>query len=124
MKIKSINPYTEEINWTYDALSFGNCEDQIEKSRAAFSGWGSLSVEERTVYIARAAKVLRQNRRVYAEIITKEMGKPIRHSLAEIEKCAWLCDYYVANAAGFLRDEIVETEAEKSYVTYEPWELF
>ena len=120
MKIKSVNPYTEEVNWTYEALSFGDCEDQIEKSRAAFSGWFSLSVEERTTYIARAAEVLRQNRRVYAEIITKEMGKPIRQSLAEIEKCAWLCDYYAENAAEFLKDEVVETEAEKSYVTFEP----
>ncbi|MHC1755058.1 MAG: NAD-dependent succinate-semialdehyde dehydrogenase [Methanosarcina sp.] len=120
MKIKSVNPYTEEVNWTYDALSFGNCEDQIEKSRAAFSGWSSLSVEERTTYIARAAEVLRQNKRIYAEIITKEMGKPIRQSLAEIEKCAWLCDYYAENAAEFLKDEVVETEAEKSYVTFEP----
>ena len=120
MKIKSVNPYTEEVNWTYDALSFGDCEDQIENSRAAFSGWGSLSVEERTTYIARAAEVLRQNKRVYAEIITTEMGKPISQSLAEIEKCAWLCDYYAENAAEFLKDEVVETEAEKSYVTFEP----
>lgn len=120
MKIKSVNPYTEEVNWTYDALSFGDCEDQIGKSRAAFSGWGSLSVEERTAYIARAAEVLRQNRRVYAEIITKEIGKPIRQALREIEKCAWLCDYYAENAVEFLKDEVVETEAEKSYVTFEP----
>ncbi|KKH93666.1 succinate-semialdehyde dehydrogenase [Methanosarcina sp. 1.H.T.1A.1] len=120
MKIKSVNPYTEEVNWTYDALSFGDCEDQIEKSRSAFSSWGSFSVEERTTYIARTAEVLRQNKRVYAEIITKEMGKPIRQSLGEIEKCACLCDYYAENAADFLKDEVVETEAEKSYVTFEP----
>lgn len=120
MKIKSIDPYTEEVNWTYDALSFGDCEDQIEKSRAAFLKWGSLSVKERTAYISRVAEILRQNRQTYAGIITKEMGKPVRQSLAEIEKCAWLCDYYAENAAGFLEDELVETEAEKSYVTFEP----
>lgn len=120
MKIKSINPYTEEVNWTYDAVSFGDCQDQIEKSRAVFPEWVSLSVKERTEYILRVAEILRQNRRIYAEIITKEMGKPIRQSLAEIEKCAWLCDYYEENAAEFLKDEIVETEAEKSYVTFEP----
>jgi succinate-semialdehyde dehydrogenase/glutarate-semialdehyde dehydrogenase len=120
MKIKSINPYTEEVNWTYDAVSFGDCQDQIEKSRAVFPEWVSLSVKERTEYILRVAEILRQNRRIYAEIITKEMGKPIRQSLAEIEKCAWLCDYYAENAAEFLKDEIVETEAEKSYVTFEP----
>ncbi|RXA21789.1 NAD-dependent succinate-semialdehyde dehydrogenase [Methanosarcina sp. MSH10X1] len=120
MKIKSVNPYTEEVNWTYDSFSFGECETKIEKSRATFSGWSSLSAEERTRYFSRAGEVLRQNIEVYAEIITKEMGKPIRQSRGEIEKCAWLCDYYAKNAAEFLKDEIVDTEAEKSYVTFEP----
>lgn len=120
MKIKSINPYTEEVNWTYDSFSFEECESIIENSRAAFSGWSSLSVEERTKYFSRAGKVLRQNAEIYAEIITKEMGKPIRQSRGEIEKCAWLCDYYVENAAEFLKDEVVDIGVEKSYVTFEP----
>jgi succinate-semialdehyde dehydrogenase/glutarate-semialdehyde dehydrogenase len=120
MKIKSVNPYTEEVNWTYDLFTFGKCESMIESSRTAFSGWSSLSVEERAKYFSRAGKVLRQNTAIYAEIITKEMGKPIRQSRGEIEKCAWLCDYYAENAAEFLKDEIVDTGAEKSYVTFEP----
>ena len=99
MKIKSINPYTEEVNWVYDSFSFAECESKIGKSRAAFSGWSSLPVEERTKYFSRAGEVLRQNTEIYAEIITKEMGKPIRQSRGEIEKCAWLCDYYAENAA-------------------------
>ena len=120
MKIKSVNPYTEEVNWTYDSFSFGECESRIENSRAAFSGWSSLSAEERTKYFSRAGEVLRQNTEIYAEIITKEMGKPIRQSRGEIQKCAWLCDYYAENAAEFLKDEVVDTGAEKSYVTFEP----
>ncbi|MCQ1535852.1 NAD-dependent succinate-semialdehyde dehydrogenase [Methanosarcina sp. KYL-1] len=120
MKLKSVNPYTEELNWTYDALSFKDCEQQIELSRAAFPGWSALSVEERAMYIARAAHVLRQNKPVYAEVITKEMGKPIRGALAEVEKCAKGCDYYAEHAAEFLKDEPVETEAGKSYITFEP----
>ena len=120
MKIKSVNPYTEELNWTYDALSFKDCEQQIELSRTASEGWSSLSVEDRSMYIARAAAVLRQNKQVYAEVMTKEMGKPIKESLSEVEKCAWACDYYAENASGFLKDELVETEAEKSYVSFEP----
>ncbi|MFY9408820.1 MAG: NAD-dependent succinate-semialdehyde dehydrogenase, partial [Methanosarcina flavescens] len=75
---------------------------------------------ERTKYFSRAGEVLRQNTEIYAEIITKEMGKPIRQSRGEIEKCAWLCDYYAENAAESLKDEIVDTGAEKSYVTFEP----
>ena len=64
--------------------------------------------------------MLRQNTDIYAEIITKEMGKPIRQSKSEIQKCAWLCDYYAENAAEFLKDEVVDTGSEKSYVTFEP----
>ena len=120
MIIRSVNPYTEEINWTYDSFSFEECETYIENSKAAFSGWSSLSVEERTKYLARAAEMLRQNIDTYAEIITKEMGKPIKQSRAEIQKCALICDYYIKNAAEFLKDEVVDTGAEKSYVTFEP----
>jgi succinate-semialdehyde dehydrogenase/glutarate-semialdehyde dehydrogenase len=120
MKIKSINPYTEEVNWIYDSFSIGECRDQIENSRAAFSGWSSLSVEERTKYFINVGEVLRQNTDIYAGIITKEMGKPIRQSRSEVQKCAWLCDYYVENAAEFLKDELVDTGAMKSYVTFEP----
>ncbi len=120
MVFRSVNPYTEEVNWTYDSFSFEDCEAHIKKSRAAFSVWSSLSVEERTRYLARAAEVLRKNTDIYAEIITKEMGKPIKQSKAEIQKCALVCDYYVKNAAEFLKDELVDTGAEKSYVRFEP----
>ncbi len=120
MKIKSINPYTEEVNWTYDSFSIGECRTQIEKSRAAFSVWSLLPVEKRAKYFIRVAEVLRQNTEIYARIITKEMGKPIRQSRSEVQKCARLCDYYAENAAGFLRPELVDIGTEKSYVTFEP----
>ncbi len=120
MKIKSINPYTEEVNWTYDSFSIGECRAQIEKSRAAFLAWSSLSAEERAKYFKKVAEVLRQNTDMYAEIITKEMGKPIRQSKSEIQKCARLCDYYAENAAELLKDEVVDIGSEKSYVTFEP----
>jgi succinate-semialdehyde dehydrogenase / glutarate-semialdehyde dehydrogenase len=120
MVFKSINPYTEEVNWTYDSFTFEECEAHIENSRAAFTSWSSLAVEVRTKYLAKVAEVLRQNTDIYAEIITKEMGKPIKQSRAEIEKCALVCDYYVKNAAEFLKDEVVDTGADKSYVTFEP----
>jgi succinate-semialdehyde dehydrogenase/glutarate-semialdehyde dehydrogenase len=120
MKFESINPYTEEVNWTYDSFSFEECETHIKKSRDAFSTWSSLSIEERTKYLSRAAEILRKNTDIYAEIITKEMGKPIKQSRAEIQKCVLVCDYYVKNAAEFLKDEFIDTGAEKSYVTFEP----
>ena len=118
MVLKSINPYTEEVNWEYDTFSFEECEAHIKKSRASFLEWSSRSVEERTKYLARAAEVLRKNIDIYAEIITKEMGKPIKQSRAEIDKCALVCDYYAENAVEFLKDEFIDTGAEKSYVSF------
>ncbi len=113
MKIKSINPYTEEVNWTYDSLSLGECRIQIEKSRTAFLTWSSLPVEERAKSFKKVGEVLRQNKNTYAEIITKEMGKPITQSRAEVQKCTWLCDYYEETATEFLKDEVVDTGSEK-----------
>ncbi|MGB9926887.1 MAG: NAD-dependent succinate-semialdehyde dehydrogenase [Methanosarcina sp.] len=113
MKIKSINPYTEEVNWTYDLLSFGECEAEIEKSRTAFLAWSSLPIEERAKVFTKVGEVLRQNTDTYAEIITKEMGKPITQSRAEIQKCTWLCDYYAEKAPEFLKDEVIDTGSEK-----------
>jgi len=120
MVLKSINPYTEEVNWEYDTFSFEECEAHIEKSRASFLEWSSRSIEDRTKYLSRAAEVLRKNIDIYAEIITREMGKPIKQSRAEIDKCALVCDYYAENAAEFLKDEFVDTGAKKSYVRFEP----
>ncbi|MDD4332008.1 MAG: aldehyde dehydrogenase family protein, partial [Methanosarcinaceae archaeon] len=120
MELKSINPYTEELNWKYETLSFRECEKQIEKTRSSFEDWSALSIEVRLKYLEKAATILRKKARNYAEIITKEMGKPIREALAEIEKCAWVCDYYTENAAEFLKPEPVRTEAEKSYISFEP----
>lgn len=113
MKIKSINPYTEEVNWSYDLLSFGECKAQIEKSRTVFLTWSSLYIEERAKFFTKVGEVLRQNTNSYAEIITKEMGKPITQSRAEIQKCTWLCDYYAEKAPEFLNDEVVDTGSEK-----------
>jgi len=63
---------------------------------------------------------LRAEKRRYAEIMTNEMGKPIRESVSEIEKCAWLCDYYASSSEKFLQPEEVRTEAKKSYVLFQP----
>jgi succinate-semialdehyde dehydrogenase/glutarate-semialdehyde dehydrogenase len=84
MKLRSINHYTEEVNWTHDSFTFEECETHIADSKAAFFGWCSLSVEERTRYFTKVAEVLRQNTDIFAETITKETGKPIKQSRAEI----------------------------------------
>jgi len=66
------------------------------------------------------ASILRSKTREYARIVTEEMGKPIKQSISEVEKCALACDYYHENSERFLRDEVIATGALKSYVTFEP----
>ena len=118
--IQSINPYTEEVMKEFTLMSRDEINGQIEKSRQAFGKWRDLEVSERTVYIKKLADQLRAEKRKYAELITKEMGKPIKESLAEIEKCAWLSDYYAENADRFLKPEEIKTEAKKSYIVFQP----
>ncbi|MGE5300115.1 MAG: NAD-dependent succinate-semialdehyde dehydrogenase [Acidobacteriota bacterium] len=120
MKIQSINPYTEEVMKEFDLLTPDEIDGEISRSRRAFSAWRGLSVSERAGYIRRLGDHLRLEKRRYAEIMTREMGKPIRESVSEIEKCAWLCDYYAENGGKFLEPEEVRTEAKKSYVMFQP----
>ncbi len=119
-KIQSINPYTEQVIREFDLLERDEVDREIQVSRKVFSNWRDMPVTERVKYIKKLGEVLRSEKRTYAELMTKEMGKPIKESLAEVEKCAWLCDYYAENGVRFLAPEDIKTEAKKSYVMYQP----
>ncbi len=120
MKIQSINPYTEEVMQEFDLMDRDEVNGHIAASRQAFSKWKDIPVADRVNYLRKLAGVLRAEKRAYAELITREMGKPIKDSLAEVEKCALLSDYYAENAASFLRPEEIKTEAKKSYAMFQP----
>jgi succinate-semialdehyde dehydrogenase/glutarate-semialdehyde dehydrogenase len=119
-RILSINPYTEEVMKKYPLMSTLELNGQAGESREAFLKWREAPVADRAALLTKLAGALRAEKRGYAELITKEMGKPIKEALAEVEKCAVLADYYAANAASFLMPEEVRTEAKKSYVTFPP----
>ena len=68
----------------------------------------------------KAADELKKNSKKYAEVVTKEIGKPLSQAIAEVEKCAWVCEYYAENAGQHLKNEVIETDAHKSYTSYEP----
>jgi len=120
MKIRSINPYTEEVMKEFDLMTPDEIDGEISKSRRAFLAWRELPVPDRAACVRKLGDQLRLDKRRYAEIMTREMGKPIRESVAEIEKCSWLCDYYAENGNRFLEPEEVRTEAGKSYVLFQP----
>lgn len=92
----------------------------LDRSAVAFETWRKKPLSHRIELIKKAGQVLRDNLEEYATIITKEMGKPISESRAEVNKCAWVCDYYAENAAEFLKPEQVETDANQSFVRHDP----
>ena len=120
MEFKSINPYNNEVVGTYTALSQKELAEQLNQNKATFEAWREVPLAERCRRLIKAGQVLRENVDEYAKMITLEMGKPISESKAEVNKCAWVCDYYAENAATFLADEVIATDAQKSFVKHDP----
>ena len=119
-KIETINPATGKIITNYENESPEVVSKKVKAAREAFGSWKRRDLSERTELMRRLGRVMRKNREEYAQVITEEMGKPIRQSLAEVEKCSWVCDYYAEHAEVFLRDELIPTEFRKSFVSFEP----
>ncbi|WP_415280688.1 NAD-dependent succinate-semialdehyde dehydrogenase [Candidatus Nitrososphaera sp. FF02] len=118
--IETVNPATGKVIASYDNDGADQVSRKVKQARDAFPAWKKLDIGERAEYMRRLARVMRKNREEYARVVTEEMGKPVRQSLAEIEKCAWVCDYYAEHAEAFLRDQIIPTEFRKSFVSFEP----
>ncbi|MDD4857654.1 MAG: NAD-dependent succinate-semialdehyde dehydrogenase [Candidatus Krumholzibacteria bacterium] len=120
MTLKSINPATGEMMGTYEEIAPEEAARAIVRCDAAFAAWRETSFSERGALMKGAASVLRNRREEYATLMALEMGKPVRQGRAEIEKCAWVCDYYAERAGSFLESEIVATDARKSFISYRP----
>jgi succinate-semialdehyde dehydrogenase/glutarate-semialdehyde dehydrogenase len=118
--LTSINPANNKIIKQYDEMTASDSSEIILLAHQSFLEWKETSFVHRAELMKNAAKVLRQNSEEYSALMTMEMGKPIAQSRAEVEKCAWVCDYYSENAEKFLTDELIKTEATKSFVTYQP----
>lgn len=118
-KVTSINPFTNQVITDYTLHSDDELETLLSQSAQQFSKWRFASLAHRIELIKAVAKVLEQNKTRYSKTITLEMGKPISQAIAEIEKCIWLCEYYALNAPEQLSNTTIETDAYKSYVSYE-----
>ena len=120
MSIQTINPTTEEIIETFEPYTPTQVDEALSQAHQAFKQWRETSFAERRTHLHRVASYLRENKARYAQIITLEMGKPITEAEAEIEKCAWNCEYYADNAERILANESVSTNATESYVSFLP----
>ena len=118
--MQSINPATGQIIETYQTINQEQLFEKVELSQQAFRQWKRSTFEERSKAVLEAARILRANSEEYAKLMVDEMGKPIAQGRSEIEKCAWVCEYYAQQGPEFLADEVISTDAKQSYVSYQP----
>ncbi|TXD48960.1 NAD-dependent succinate-semialdehyde dehydrogenase [Polaribacter sp. IC073] len=116
----SINPATEEEIASYNRISAETAKEKIAKANETYNVWKKTSFKERSKLMLKLADVFDENKEKYAQLVTQEMGKVIGQSRGEIDKCALICRYYAENIDKLMADKIVETEASKSYVTFQP----
>jgi len=119
-KLFSINPATEEIFGEFPILTENELENKINLSHEAFKKWKKVSFSEKKVLMKKVGKILLLHKQKFAKMITMEMGKNIEESTAEVEKCATLCEFLAGSAEAILKEEIIKTEAEESYIRFEP----
>jgi len=120
MAIASINPATGEKVKDFSPFDDAEIEKRLTRAEKAFRKYRRTTFTERAERMEATAELLLQEKKKFAEIITLEMGKLFRDSLAEIEKCARGCRFYAENGERFLEDEPAQTDAAESYVQYQP----
>ncbi len=118
--LRSANPVNNQTITTYEEHTPEETREIIELAAAAQAQWAGSAFSDRRHLMEKAASVLRQHSEQYARMITLEMGKPIKQSVAEVEKCAGVCAYYADHAESFLSNEAVPTGASRSYIAYRP----
>lgn len=120
MPLNAINPANGQLLAEYEPMTIPEMAEAIKASHAAFRQWRRVSFVERAAAFTRMASFLRAQQNELGLLMTREMGKPVKQSRAEVEKCAWVCEYFAENAARFLADEPVEAAASESFITFQP----
>lgn len=120
MDIISINPVNGKQLKKYKAHTAEQVEMKISQTHSAWLKWKETSFDERGKLLVNLGEKLLERKNELAKLMALEMGKPLAQGVAEIEKCASVCEYYAANAASHLKDQLIKTEASKSYVTFQP----
>jgi len=115
----TINPATEEVINTYNIMTKDQINEKVRKAQDTFCEWKKDS-GRRTDLLHDFAQELKKNKEELARTATKEMGKAIKEARSEVEKCVWVMEYYADNGKVFTTDEVVNTDARKTFVTFEP----
>ena len=120
MRIATVNPATGKMLREFEAMDEPAIEQRLQRSVAAFAANRARSFSDRAARMTRVASLLDERATEYGRLITTEMGKPVKAAVAEVNKCAVACRYYAEHAEAFLRDEQVKTEAQETFIRYEP----
>lgn len=118
--LQTVNPATHTPLKTYSAMSVEEAGQVIDLTHSAFLQWRETDYTARSGLFYKLADLLEKDKQDYATLMMEEMGKIHKQGVAEIEKCAWVCRYYADHAAEFLADDTIETDFEKSFVTFQP----
>lgn len=120
MTMQSINPANGEVLATFPEMTDAEVDRALAKAQEAYVAWRKTSFTARAAKVHALAGLIRKKRDDLARLATIEMGKPITQARAEVEKCAWGCEYYAENAEKLLASEHIATSATESYVAYRP----
>jgi succinate-semialdehyde dehydrogenase/glutarate-semialdehyde dehydrogenase len=120
MAIASINPASGGTLKTYPALSSEQLEEKIARSVAAFRSFRDVAIGERAEMLRKAARLLDEDSESLGRVMTQEMGKTLKSAIAEAQKCASGCRYYAEHGAEHLADEVITSNASRSFVHYQP----
>lgn len=120
MTLRSINPATGETLQAYSAISDADVDSIIADVAEATPGWQLTGFAQRRALLVRAGEVLRERKAEFSRLMVDEMGKTYASAEAEVEKCAWVCDYYAEHGEQFLQPEIIGSDASLSKIVYQP----
>ncbi len=120
MGIATINPATGEMLASFKALTDIEIEAKLEQAEKAFKHYRKIPITQKAQWMNEAARILEENKEKFGKTITLEMGKTLKSAVAEVEKCATVCRFYAENAAKFLADVPVNTDASNSFIRYDP----
>jgi succinate-semialdehyde dehydrogenase/glutarate-semialdehyde dehydrogenase len=120
MAIASINPASGEKYQVFEALTSSEIQQKLQRAESAFQQYRHTTFEQRGQWLRAAANILEAQKEAFGQIMTEEMGKPLKAAIAEVNKCAWVCRHYADQAAMYLADEVGDTDARQSYVHYQP----
>ncbi|MGO4555952.1 aldehyde dehydrogenase family protein, partial [Stenotrophomonas sp. 2YAF22] len=120
MTVEIINPATGQVTYRHELMDAAAIEQRLQAAAEAFPRWAERSLQDRGAILKQIAGQLRARRDDLQQAMTSEMGKLKAEALAEVEKCATTCEFYADHAADYLKPQLIDTEAQRSYVRYEP----